>query len=194
MIAKLTKEYICKGGKPILSEVDTDIFSIKYFHSCMNCDFCKDDCCKEGVICDKNDVKNILKNEYYIKEKIQIDAKSFFKEVFKDDDFPSGKATYIPKRGNACIFINKKGRGCLLHSILLSKHIDYHLLKPILCCLFPVSFDKGLLCPAPEFNKKEFACLKGDKSLYDGSRDEVKYYFGEGLVRELDKLRDSIIK
>ncbi len=194
MIVKLSKTYKSREGKPVLREIDTDIFSIKCYSSCMSCHLCKDDCCKEGAIADVENVKKILKNEEFLKDKVDINPKYFFKEVFRDEDFPSGKGTFIPEKNGSCIFINKKGRGCRLHTLLVSQHRDYHELKPIICCLFPVSFEKGELCPAPEFNNKNFICLEGGSSLYDASRNELKYYFGEDFVRELDKIRDSTIK
>ena len=40
-----------------------------------------------------------------------------------------------------CVFLNRQARGCKVHSYCLDKGLDYHLLKPLVSILFPVTFD-----------------------------------------------------
>ena len=76
----------------------------------------------------------------------------------------------------------------MIHSFCLQNAIDYHDLKPMVSCLFPVTFGEGLLSPATEVDDKTLRCLGKGRSLYAGARSELQYYFGPELISELDAL------
>ncbi len=92
------------------------------------------------------------------------------------------------KRKDACVFLNTKGRGCLLHSFALEKGYDYHEFKPFFCTIFPVTYNDGVLMTPEEIDEKTTACLGAGPTPYQGAREELKYYFGDGLVLELDEI------
>jgi hypothetical protein len=54
--------------------------------------------------------------------------------------------------------------------------------------MFPVTYNEGVLLTPEEIDEKLTACLGDGPSLYRGSRDEIKYYFGEGIIEELDEV------
>ncbi len=75
----------------------------------------------------------------------------------------------------------------MLHSFALNKGIDYHEIKPFFCSMFPVTYMDGVLMTPEEIDEGLTVCLGEGPTLYRGSRDELKFYFGEGLVAELDE-------
>jgi hypothetical protein len=94
-------------------------------------------------------------------------------------------------QGGACIFRNAAGRGCAIHAYCLERGLDYHLLKPIVSVLFPVTFEQGVLTASGEAADGSLVCSGEGPSLYDGARDELRYYFGHGLIAELEELKAS---
>jgi hypothetical protein len=58
----------------------------------------------------------------------------------------------------------------------------------MVCSLFPVTFDGGLLHPSNEIADRSLQCIDDGPTLYEGVRSEIQYYFGAGLVAELDGL------
>ena len=91
------------------------------------------------------------------------------------------------------MFLNRKGRGCLLQSFCEVNGIDYHQLKPFISSLFPITFESGLLQPSWEIMIKELVCMGHGTSLYRGVRDELLYYFGQEFVAELDQIEQGCI-
>lgn len=92
----------------------------------------------------------------------------------------------------ACVFLNRSGRGCLLHSFAIHRGIDYRELKSMVDCMFPLSFYDDVLCPADEVDDGSLVCVGDGPSLYQGLRDTLAYYFGNALVRELDSMERAV--
>jgi Fe-S-cluster containining protein len=105
-----------------------------------------------------------------------------------DREFPGGRQTRTRVEDGACVFRSRTARGCMLHSFALGVGLDYHEIKPMVCSLFPVTFDGGLLHPSNEIIDRSLQCIDDGPSLYQGVRDEIAFYFGAGLVAELDVL------
>ena len=61
--------------------------------------------------------------------------------------------------------------------------------KPMVSVLFPVTFEQGVLTASGEAADGSLVCSGSGPSLYDGARDELRYYFGPGLIAELEELR-----
>jgi hypothetical protein len=84
-------------------------------------------------------------------------------------------------------------RGCQIHAFAATRGTDYHDLKPMVCTLFPCTFDGGLLHPSNEILDKTLQCIDDGPTLYQGVRDEIAWYFGAELVAELDAFeRDAL--
>ena len=79
----------------------------------------------------------------------------------------------------------------MLHTFALGRGIDYHEIKPMVCSLFPVTFDGGLLHPSNEIEDRSLQCIDDGPTLYQGVRSEIEFYFGAGLVAELDALEQG---
>jgi Fe-S-cluster containining protein len=190
MVIKLKNSYPCKHGLPIIHSVDTDIFQLTYFMHCMQCTFCNDECCSYGADIDMLNIKRILAKADEIEEFSGIKREKWFypKKRKWDHEYPGHDYTRTTMKKDACVFLNKKGRGCLLHTFALAKGYDYHEFKPFFCTVFPVTYYEGVLLTPEEIDEKTTACLGEGPSLYQGAREELRYFFGDGLIRELDEI------
>lgn len=193
MVIKLKNSYPCIHGLPVIHSVDTDIFQITYFMHCMQCTFCNDQCCSYGADIDMLNVNRIMNKADELEEFTGIKRDKWFypKKRRWDFEYPGHEYTRTTKSKDACIFLNRKGRGCLLHSFALAKGYDYHEFKPFFCTIFPVTYFDGVLVTPEEIDEKITACLGSGPTLYQGARNELQYYFGEALVSELDEIEQS---
>ena len=193
MIQQLKKTYPSRYGMPVLDSVDTDIFRIKYFTHCSSCTFCNDWCCSFGVDVDIQNVRRIEAHADGLERFTGISREKWFdKQIWYQVEYPGGSCTRTQTDERGCIFLNKNGRGCLLHSYSIEQGLDYHELKPMISCLFPLTYDDGSLLPAVEIDDRSLVCLDSGLTLYRGVRDEVQYYFGESLLAELDAVEQSV--
>ncbi|MBL8017938.1 MAG: DUF3109 family protein [Ignavibacteria bacterium] len=195
MEIKLKNSYPSIHKLPVIHGVDTDIFEITYYMKCMECNFCKDQCCEWGADIDMQNVARLMKYKDELEQFTGIKSDKWFDESEKgtDYEYPGNEymRTMFDEEKDACIFLNTKSRGCMIHSFALSKGIDYHEIKPTFCSLFPVTYMDGVLMTPEEIDEGLTACLGEGPTLYQGSRDELLYYFGEGLVAELDALQNE---
>lgn len=195
MEIKLKNSYPSIHKLPVIHGVDTDIFEITYYMKCMECNFCKDQCCEWGADIDMQNVARLMKYKDELEQFTGIKSEKWFDESEKgtDYEYPGNEymRTMFDEEKDACIFLNTKSRGCMIHSFALSKGIDYHEIKPTFCSLFPVTYMDGVLMTPEEIDEGLTACLGEGPTLYQGSRDELLYYFGEGLVAELDALQNE---
>ncbi len=192
MVIKLKNSYPSIHSLPVIHSVDTDIFDITYFMKCMECNFCKDQCCEWGADIDMQNVERVMKYKDELEAFTGIKSDRWFDESEKatDHEYPGHDymRTTFDEEKDYCIFLNTQGRGCMLHSFALNKGIDYHEIKPFFCSMFPVTYMDGVLMTPEEIDEGLTACLGEGPSLYRGSRDELKFYFGDGLVNELDEI------
>ncbi|OQA05951.1 MAG: hypothetical protein BWY66_02145 [bacterium ADurb.Bin374] len=191
MIFQLSTRYPSRYAVPVVSTVDSEVFEKRSFGNCLECGFCHDSCCSYGVDVDALNGRRIMQHADQIRDFTGINPKDFFQPTSVDDpEFPGGSFVRTMTVGERCIFLNREGgkRGCLLHSFCLQQGIDYHEIKPMVSCLFPVTFDDGLLHAMDEVIDRSLVCLDQGPTLYRSSRDELKYYFGTGLIAELDTL------
>jgi hypothetical protein len=190
VIVALTRPYPTRWGAPVVDRVDTTIFSKRYFVGCMDCTYCFDSCCQYGVDVDGTNVERLKEHKEGLEALTGVPMTEWFTGEWNDDkEFPGGRQTRTRVHEGACVFRNRKGRGCLIHKYALEKGIDYHQLKPLVSTLFPLTFDYGLLHASNEIEDRSLQCIDDGPTLYEGVRDEVLWYFGRGLVDELDGLR-----
>jgi len=193
MVIKLKSSYPCIHGLPVIHSVDTDIFRITYFMHCMQCTFCNDQCCFYGADIDMLNVNRILDKADELEKFTGIKRDKWFypKKRKWDYEYPGHDYTRTTKREKACIFLNRKGRGCQLHSFAIEKGYNYHEFKPFFCTIFPVTYFEGILVIPEEIDEKLTACLGKGPTLYQGARSELRYFFGEGLIEELDAIESG---
>lgn len=191
MIRALSRSFACRWGVPAVDRVDTAIFVRRYFMQCMQCSYCFDSCCQYGVDVDAPNVERLRARADDLERYTGVPRDRWFSEAWTDDaEFPGGRHTRTRVQDGACVFRSRTARGCMIHSYALEAGLDYHELKPMVSVLFPVTFDGGLLHPSNEIEDRSLQCIDDGPSLYRGVRDEIAWYFGAGLVAELDGLEE----
>lgn len=175
-------------GVPILHAVDPGIYRRHFFTQCLACTFCHDWCCQFGVDVDRYHLDRIMAHADAIEAYVGVPRDRWFTdEVEADAESPGGECWRTAVVDGACVFLNRRGRGCLLHSFCLEQGLDHHELKSLVDGLFPLTFENGVLCPADEAASGELVCLDTGPTLYRGMREELRYYFGDELVDVLDE-------
>lgn len=186
----LEQEYPSVFGQPVLRAVDPAIFKYRYFTHCMACGFCRDSCCSFGVDIDVENVARIEALGFDFEAHVGVPRSGWFtKRTWKDPEFPGGMQARTRVKDGACVFLDRGQRGCKIHSFCIEKGIDYHQLKPLVSVLFPLTFEGGALTASGELEDGSLICAGQGPHVYDGLRDELAWYFGAGLVAELDKIR-----
>jgi len=188
----LNQAYACVFGAPVLHAVDLRIFSLRYFVRCMDCTFCGDDCCSHGVDIDAENAERVAALPR-LHELVRVPPSEWFTATpTPDAEFPSGAYVRTRATDGKCVFHIESGRGCAIHAYCLREGLDYHLYKPMVSTLFPVTFENGLLCASSEAADGSLICSGQGDALYDGAREELRYYFGDRLVEELDAIRANL--
>lgn len=194
MILELSKSYPSRYGRPILTAVDTAIWSTSGFGDCTACTFCNDGCCAYGVDISVDEVRRLDGHAKELETLTGVPRTEWFdKEEIKDEEFPGQRYTLTQTNSRGCVFLNPAGRGCMIHSFCLQNGMDYHELKPMVSCLFPLTFDRGLLMTSLDVQDKIVVCLGDGPSLYQIGRTELEYYFGPDLICELDALERTAL-
>lgn len=191
-IIPLTKEYL--SGNLTISFVHRDIFSKKYFAHCLQCNFCHDWCCSFGADIDIQNVEKIQRRREEILPFIRLPEGEWFDaEYTYYEEYAGNQYTRINTQGPRCVFISKDQRGCGLHRYAISKGMDYHEIKPLVCILFPLSFEQQILSLAAELDDNSLVCAGPGHSAYQSMRGELEYYFGGEFVEELDRIEQEVL-
>ena len=190
-IRALSRPYPMAGGGPAIERVDLDIFRRTYFTHCLRCGFCADACCQHGTEVDSPAIERILAHADALENFTQTTRDTWFGDLRIDADFPGGSYRRTTVPDDRCVFHDRSGRGCQLHAFALVHGVEPHTLKPMLCTIFPLSYDDGLLHPSEEVQTGELICLGTGETLYRGVRAELAHYFSAAFVGELDMLERS---
>ena len=178
---------MARDGAPVMQIVDDAIFVRRYFGHCMRCTFCGDACCEHGVDVSVVERDRILARAPEIGARVSVATDQWFAPTTTPDaEFPGGAATRTTVVNGRCVFLSRDTRGCILHALSLETHTDYHLLKPMVSALFPVTFGNGTLFCSEELADESLVCAGEGPTAYDMARSELAYYFGNELVAELD--------
>jgi hypothetical protein len=192
-VIALSQDYPSIFGAPILRSVDPAIFNYRYFTHCMSCTFCGDACCSYGV---DIDVENIARvnalGEDFVTYVGVPRSKWFTQKTWIDREFPGGAHGRTRTKKGACVFLDRKKRGCKIHAYSLANGIDYHRLKPLVSVLFPLTFEEGSLVASAEIAESTLICAGNGPCLYDGVRGELSHYFGDAFVAEIDSIRAGL--
>ena len=169
--------------------MDDAIFTRRYFGHCLRCGFCGDACCTHGVDVSVVERDRILARAGELAPLVGHPPERWVSDTLRPDPaFPGGMSTRTAVVDGACVFHRRDGRGCLLHAALLAAGEDYHVLKPMVSTLFPVTFGDGALLCSEELHDGSLVCAGAGPSAYDMARAELAHYFGGALVEELDAI------
>lgn len=179
-------------GVMVVDRIDSRLFSETFFGVCMDCSFCQDLCCQYGVTVEVRRMQTILQRAEELEPVIGRPASEWFDNILREDaDYPGGGYYRTRVYDGRCVFLNRKGRGCLLHSYALRQGEPVHDIKPLVCNLFPIGFEEGAFLVPPEIDERELICLGPGPTLYRSARNDVNYYYGPELVAELDLLEEA---
>lgn len=192
MLRSLSRPYTARAGAPTIDHVDSNIFTHRYFAACLACGFCRDACCTHGVDVDVEMAERILGQADAIESLSGISRREWFTPAEADGDFPGGASVRTRVLDGACVFLNRRGRGCLLHAHAAGTGQDYHAIKPMVSTLFPISFGEGVLWLSDELEEGSLVCAGPGPSAYEAARGELAWYFGAALVEELDRIGRSL--
>lgn len=195
MLRSFSRPYESLHKAPIIDRVDGAIFTTTYFAECMACTFCHDACCSYGADVDQPNVERLLAEGPELEAFVGLPKSEWFRAdaAKADADFPGGEHSRTAVRDGKCVFLDRKGRGCKIHSYLLAKGRDYHELKPMVCSLFAVTFDRGLLAVSNELADQSLRCTGPGLTAYQAARGDIGHYFGEECIGELDRFeRESL--
>jgi hypothetical protein len=193
LLVPLRRAYAAREGSPVVHRVEAALFTHRYFGACLSCGFCADACCRHGVDADAHTVARILARADTLEPVVGLPRGDWFETEREDDaDAPGGWFTRTRTRDGYCVFKNRAGRGCLLHAWALGAGEDYHLVKPMVSALFPVTFGDGTLCLSEELQDGTLVCEGPGPTAYEAARGELLYYFGEELVGELDSVQAAV--
>jgi hypothetical protein len=192
-VVALAHEHPSIFRAPVIRSVDTRIFHLRYYTHCMSCGFCNDQCCSYGVDIDADNARRLLAMGNDFKAFVGISESEWFTdEIVEDAEFPSGGNRRTRVLGSHCVFHKRDGRGCLIHAYCAVNGLDYHLYKPMVSILFPLTFNYGVLEPSSELVDRSLVCAGDGPSVYAGGRSELAYFFGDNLVEELDALERQL--
>lgn len=176
----------------VLKQVDTDIFRLRYFGHCMQCIHCMDSCCQYGCDVNLKERDRILAVSEALAPHVQAPVEKWFsEEVRVDPDYETGRYVRTQVFEGACALLRRDGRGCGVHHYAVVSGLDYHAIKPLVCWLFPVTWDQGLLRPSYDITD-DLACKGSGPLVYDMAREEIGVVFGAALIAELDQLRADL--
>jgi hypothetical protein len=190
----LSRPYASRDGLPIIRQVDPRIYRQTYFAACLDCTFCHDGCCTHGARVDPVWLKRTAARADDLESFLGIPRAQWFQDWFEpDNDYAGGGFTRTALTQDRCIFLNREGRGCLLHRFALDRGLDPREVKPMVCCLFPVLWENGVLNPALEVLEESLVCLGPGETLYRSARANLAYFFGDDFVAELDTLEATVL-
>jgi hypothetical protein len=190
-LVSLSRTYPSIWHRPVLTRVDLRIFELRYFRRCLACGFCKDHCCSHGVDIDARNVERLLALGRDFERHVGTPRQHWFTTTpVADDEFPARSHFRTLVKQGYCVFHEPGGRGCRIHSWCAERGLDYRHFKPLVSILFPLTFESSVLVPSTELLDGTLACGGEGDILYDGVRDELAYFFGQGCVVELDAVRE----
>jgi Fe-S-cluster containining protein len=174
-----------------ITSIDESIFSSRYFSRCMENTSCQDCCCNYGCPVDLEEADRILTYKDALESTTGISASEwFYDEIEKRAEFPSGKIVKTRVNNNKCVFHDNGSRGCYLHRLALENGFNPHLLKPMVCFLFPLTWDGSHLYVSEFLD--ELPCKGVGMPVYEAQCNELLTYLGDGFYKEMDTLKKQV--
>jgi hypothetical protein len=174
-------------------KIDPVIFTLKF--SCV----CNGECCNYGVYTDLKEHKVILGIKDQIiplmDETQTTDPAKWFEAPEKDEDFDSGIAVGTELYNSKCVFLDKFGL-CTLQKLAIFNNEPRWKYKPLYCFLFPLTLYNGAITVDDEHINRLKTCNKfpiASTTLYEACLDELKHFFGEDGIAELEEYRKEFL-
>jgi hypothetical protein len=193
-VLDLPHPFASRYGAPVIHGVEAGVFLRRYFTHCLQCTFCHDWCCQFGVDVDLVHHARLMEHAAGLEAVTGVPRDQWFDpDPDPDPEMPGGGSHRARVWNGACVFLDRRGRGCHIHAYAAARGIDYHDLKSIIDCLFPLTFGDGVLYAAEEVDDGDLVCLDQGPTIYRGLRDEVRYYFGDACIAALDNVERTVL-
>src|SRR3954465_5632437 len=122
MYRTLSRNYAPRVGVMVVDRIDARLFTATYFAACMDCTFCQDSCCQYGATVDLPMRDAILARAAELEPIVGRPSSAWFDDDFIEDaDYAGGGYVRTRVFDRRCVFLNRRGRGCLLHGHALAK-------------------------------------------------------------------------
>jgi Fe-S-cluster containining protein len=189
---ELSRTYRARGGAPSAARVDERVFTFGYYQDCMGCKFCQDWCCSWGCDVDLGSVSRLETEGDALERHVGSPSRDWFLQECPtaESDAVGGGYLRTAVRDGACVFLNRRGRGCLIHGYALAHGLAVREFKPMCCSLFPLTVDQGLV--RPMLLEHDLVCTGPGMTAYRAARDDLAWYFGEDFVTELDGIEEQV--
>ena len=198
---------------PRFERVERRLFTATYVTDCMT-HACReharepqarlDACCQYGGDVDLFERDEILRRAPQVAPLLPAelrDPSGWFDESSPENypDFPSGHAVRTAvapsKYGTGCLFLRHAddARGCVLHRAAIEHDIPLRGFKPMICQLFPITFDDSTLCLADDFLWYDCGNYPGGPSVYRSLRGSIGSVFDQSLLGALDAAEARVL-
>jgi hypothetical protein len=175
-----------------IHSVEEKLFKARCVPDCLEFDNCQDICCSYGCDVSSDETIRILAHQGDLEKLLNVPATRWFKRHWTvDADFPSGRFVRSRVYRGKCVFYARALRGCMLHRLAVKKGFDPHLIKPMVCFLFPATWEQGNLLVAGFLS--ELPCNARGITVFSSQKGEIGYYFGNEMVREMEKMETEYI-
>ena len=198
---------------PVIERVDVDIFVFTFAPDCMThqCRCVTEDdrarndaCCQHGADVLLPEKAAILRRAREITSVMRDgrrDPAHWFDERDPelDPDAPQGiilrtATSDLADDTSGCVFLEHTGeRGCGLHRAALVHGFTPSEVKPRVCRLYPLSWDKRSLGLSPDFDRYSCANDTGP-TVYRLMRGAIVEVFGDELIAELDRVEEKVLR
>lgn len=148
-----------------------------------------DACCQYGVEVGVAERDGILEHREQIRTLLDDDAKDrdwFTGEPRPDADFPGGALVRTSTHGEGCLFLAHDQRGCAIHRASIEGGWSSCDIKPHVCRLFPLSYDRDAIVLSDDYEDYSCAFDAEAPSVYRVQRGTLLDVFGGALVAALD--------
>lgn len=170
-----------------INAVDERIFSSRCFPRCSDCSFCHDTCCSYGCEVDMGERDKILLFSRELEAELGIPSYQWFEEtVTSDPEYPSGEVVRTKVRRNRCVFSSQDHRGCHLTKVSAPGGIGSPRVKPMVCSIFPVTWDRGRLLISDFLD--DLPCKGHGIPIFEAQKEELRIHFGDALITELERM------
>jgi len=174
-------------GQVKICGVEEEIFNACCVSDCLNYDNCRDICCSHGCDVSRSETTRILEHKEELEKLLKVPSERWFKKHWiKDADFPSGEFGRSRVHRGKCVFYAHELRGCMLHRFAVKEGFDPHLIKPMVCFMFPATWENGNLLVAGFLS--ELPCNAQGITVFASQKREIGYYFGGDIVKEMERL------
>ncbi|MDY6917039.1 MAG: DUF3109 family protein [Chloroflexota bacterium] len=174
-----------------IREVDENVFTRTYLARCEH-SLCDSLCCNYGCPVERGERDRILAHVGHLEPVVGCPVGDWFEERVEDDpDYPTGQRENTRVYGGKCVFFDHVLGGCHLHRLATEMGLDVHWLKPMVCCLFPLTWESGRLVVSEFLD--ELPCRGQGMSVFDAQKEELRYYFGDAFVAYLERVADQAV-